>query len=172
MIKDERVARLLNLMNAAFSPPAGIPRILLALSFGFVCHGVFAAAIFAMITAMFFGLSESFGTVPWPWAILANLILIGQFPLAHSILLSKRGGRLLRRLIPGPHGDTLATTTYAIIASAQLLALFAFWTPSGIVWWRAEGAAFWTLTTAYAASWLLLTKASRVNFESTGFSLA
>ena len=93
-------------------------------------------------------------------AILANLILIGQFPLAHSILLSKRGGRLLRRLIPGPHGDTLATTTYAIIASAQLLALFAFWTPSGIVWWRAEGAAFWTLTTAYSASWLLLTKSS------------
>ena len=59
MIKDERVARLLNLINAAFCPPAGVPRILLALSFGFVCHGVFAAAIFAMITAMFFGLSES-----------------------------------------------------------------------------------------------------------------
>ena len=55
MIKDDRVARLLNLINAAFSPPAGIPRILLALSFGFVCHGVFASAIFAMITAMFFG---------------------------------------------------------------------------------------------------------------------
>ena len=133
MIKDEKVARLLNLINPAFYPPAGVPRILLALFFGFVCHGVFAAASLAMITAMFFGLSESFGTVPWPWAILANLILIVQFPLAHSILLSKRGGTLLRRLIPGPHGDTLATTTYAIIASAQLLALFAFWTPSGIV---------------------------------------
>ena len=160
MIKDERVARLLNLIKAAFYPPAGILRILLALSFGFVCHAVFAAAILAMITAMFFGLSESLGTVPWPWAILANLILIVQFPLAHSVLLSKRGGRLLRWLMPGPHGDTLATTTYAIIASAQLLALFAFWTPSGIVWWRAEGAAFWTLTTAYSASWLLLTKSS------------
>ena len=142
MIKDERVARLLNLIKAAFYPPAGILRILLALSFGFVCHAVFAAAILAMITAMFFGLSESLGTVPWPWAILANLILIVQFPLAHSVLLSKRGGRLLRWLMPGPHGDTLATTTYAIIASAQLLALFAFWTPSGIVWWRTEGAAF------------------------------
>ena len=114
MIKDKRVARLLNLINAAFCPPAGVPRILLALSFGFVCHTIFAAAILAMITAMFFGLSESFGTVPWPWAILANLILIVQFPIAHSILLSKRGGTLLRRLIPGPHGDTLATTTYGI----------------------------------------------------------
>jgi hypothetical protein len=54
----------------------------------------------------------------------------------------------------------LATTTYAIIASAQLLVLFALWTPSGIVWWRAEGAAFWALTAAYAASWLLLMKAT------------
>ena len=114
MIKDERVARLLNLINVAFYPPAGIPRILMALSFGFICHGVFAAAILAMITAMFFGLSESLGTVPWPWAILANLILIVQFPLAHLVLLSKSGGTLLRRLIPGPHGDTLATTTYGI----------------------------------------------------------
>ena len=159
-MKDARIARLFNLILAASYPPEGARRILLALALGVVCHATFATAILAMITAMFFGLSESLGTVPWPWAILANLILIVQFPLAHSVLLSKRGGRLLRWLMPGPHGDTLATTTYAIIASAQLLALFAFWTPSGIVWWRAEGAAFWTLTTAYSASWLLLTKSS------------
>ena len=64
------------------------------------------------------------------------------------------------RVIPGPHGATLATTTYAIIASAQLLALFTLWTPSGVVWWRAEGAAFWAISAVYAASWLLLIKAS------------
>ena len=34
------------------------------------------------------------------------------------------------------------------------------WTPSGIVWWRAEGAAFWAICTAYAGAWLLLIKAS------------
>jgi len=34
------------------------------------------------------------------------------------------------------------------------------WTPSGIVWWRAEGAAFWAISAAYAASWLVLGKAS------------
>lgn len=114
----------------------------------------------AMIVAMFFGMSESLGRAPWPWAALANLALIVQFPLAHSPLLTARGGRWLARLIPGTNGSTLATTTYAIIASAQLLALFALWTPSGVVWWRAEGAAFWAITSAYAASWLLLLKAS------------
>ncbi len=113
-----------------------------------------------MIAAMFFGLSESFGTVPRPLAALANAALIVQFPLAHSLLLTGRGGRFLARLIPGPHGRTLATTPYATLASAQLLALFTLWTPSGIVWWRAEGAAFWAFTAAYGASWLLLLKAS------------
>ena len=160
MMRDPRIARLVALIMAAIKPPSGVPRIALALGMGLVCHITFAVAILAMIAAMFFGLSESFGTVPWPWAALANLALIVQFPLVHSILLTKRGGRLLSRLIPGPHGGKLATTTYAIIASAQLLALFALWTPSGIVWWRAEGAVFWALTTAYAASWLVLTKAS------------
>jgi steroid 5-alpha reductase family enzyme len=86
--------------------------------------------------------------------------LLLQFPLAHSLLLTGPGGRWLAGLVPGPHGRTLASTTYALIASMQLLALFALWTPSGIVWWRAEGTAFWGLCVAYAASWVLLAKAS------------
>lgn len=133
-------------------------RIALALGLGAVCHAVFAAAVLAMIVAMAFGMSESLGAVPWPWAALANAALILQFPLVHSLLLTKRGGAWLSRLLP--HGGTLATTTYAIIASLQLLALFALWTPSGIVWWRAEGAVLWLTLTAYTAAWLFLIKAS------------
>lgn len=160
MMRDPRIAGLLTLIGAALHPPAGAGRIALALLAGAICHAVFALAVLAMMAAMFLGLSESFGTVPWPWAILANAALIVQFPLVHSLLLTPRGGRWLSRLVPGPHGATLATTTYATIAAAQLLALFALWTPSGIVWWRAEGAAFWALTAAYGASWLVLLKAS------------
>jgi methanethiol S-methyltransferase len=160
MLTDPRIARLITLIRAALRPPAGVGRIALALIFGALCHALFAAGVLAMIVAMFFGLSESLGTVPWPMAALANAALILQFPLAHSLLLTGRGGRLLARLIPGPHGTTLATTTYAAIASAQLLALFALWTPSGIVWWRAEGAALWVVSAAYATSWLILAKAS------------
>ena len=160
MWNDPRIARLITLIRAALRPPAGVARIVLALAFGALCHALFAAGVLAMIVAMFFGLSQSLGSVPWPWAALANAALIAQFPLAHSLLLTGRGGRLLARLVPGPHGQTLATTTYAIIASAQLLALFALWTPSGIIWWQAEGAAFWAMTAAYGASWLILLKAS------------
>ena len=160
ILADPRIARLITLIRAALRPPAGVGRIALALGLGAMCHTLFAAGVLAMIVAMFFGLSESLGTMPWPMAALANAALIVQFPLAHSLFLTGPGGRVLARLIPGPHGRTLATTTYAIIASAQLLALFALWTPSGIVWWRAEGAVFWAITTAYGASWLILLKAS------------
>ena len=100
-LSDPRIARLLDLVRTALNPPPGTGRIALALGMGFLCHAVFAAGVLAMILAMFFGLSQSFGTVPWPWAILANAALIVQFPLAHSLLLTGPGGRLLARLIPG-----------------------------------------------------------------------
>lgn len=160
LLDDPRIARFIGLIRAALRPPKGVGRIAFALFMGLLCHATFAAAVLSMIVMMFFGLSESFDTVPWPMAALANAALIVQFPLAHSLLLTGPGGRCLARLIPGLHGKTLATTTYAIIASAQLLALFVLWTPSGIVWWRAEGAVFWAVVAAYGASWLILLKAS------------
>jgi protein-S-isoprenylcysteine O-methyltransferase Ste14 len=160
MLDDPRIARLCALIKAASRPPAGAGRIALALAMGAICHVIFAIAVLAMMAAMFFGLSESFGIVPWPWAFLTNAFLVLQFPLVHSLLLTPRGMALTAKLVPGPYGATLSTTTYAIIASVQLAMLFLLWTPSGIVWYRAEGWVFWALCTAYGASWLLLMKAS------------
>jgi len=157
---DPRIAGLLRLIMPALSPPAGAGRIALALGMGILCHSVFAMAVLAMILAMFFGMSESLGRVLWPWALIANAVLILQFPLVHSVLLTGRGGRWLARLIPGEHGATLSTTTYALIASLQLLALFTLLTPTGIVWFRAEGWTLWTICVAYTGSWILLMKAS------------
>jgi protein-S-isoprenylcysteine O-methyltransferase Ste14 len=154
------IARLTRLILGAFRPPKGRGRIIIALTFGAVVHAIFAVAVLSMIAAMFFGMSRSLGAVPWPYAALANAALILQFPVVHSLLLTTRGSRMMSRLIPGHYGATLATTTYAIIASLQLFALFALWTPSGIIWWQAEGAAFYVIVGAYVASWLLLIKAS------------
>lgn len=152
--------RLLGLVLGIRRPPPGRFRIALAIGYGAVCHLLFAIAVVSMMVAMFFGMSEGLGSVPSPWYLWANAALILQFPLAHSLLLTNRGRKLLSALAPGGHGKTLATTTYAIIASAQLILLFVLWTPSGIVWWRAEGGVFWLLCTLYAAAWLLLIKAS------------
>jgi len=132
----------------------------LALAYGLACHAIFLAAVGAMIVMMFFGMSRSFGPVPEPWNWIANALLVLQFPLGHSFFLTGRGIGVLKRLGPAPHGGTLATTTYAIVASVQLLLLFLLWSPTGTVWWQAEGWAFWALCAAYAASWGLLAKAS------------
>lgn len=132
----------------------------IALFYGALCHGIFALAGLAMVWGLFTGLTQTWGSVPWPWAVAANAILLVQFPLAHSFLLTGRGRRWLAAFAPAPHGQTLATTVYATIASVQLLALFTLWTPSGIVVWQAEGWAFWLMCVAYAGSWALLTKAS------------
>lgn len=132
----------------------------IALLYGAACHGIFALAGLAMVWGLYTGLTMTWGAVPWPWAALVNAALLVQFPLGHSFFLSDRGRRLLARLAPAPHGRTLATTTYATIASIQLLALFTLWTPSGVVVWQAEGWAFWAMTTLYAGAWALLTKAS------------
>ena len=113
-----------------------------------------------MVVAMFFGMSESLGGVPAPWSYAVNAFLIVQFPLMHSLLLTRRGSTLLSWLSPKSVSGTLSTTTYATVASAQLLLLFSLWTPSGIVWWRAEGTLFVVICSAYTASWLLLAKAS------------
>ncbi len=152
--------RLLTLVLGTLRPPPGAARISLALAYGLLCHAVFGLAVLAMIIAMFFGMSESFGRVPAPWSIFANIALIVQFPAVHSLLLSSRGSKFLAKLAPMGHGKTLSTTTYAIIASIQLLALFTLWTPSGIIWWRAEGTAFVVICALCTLSWLLLIWAS------------
>ncbi len=151
---------LRHLVAGALRPAPGPGRIVLAVAMGLLTGTLFAAAVLAMIVAMATGLSGGLGSVPWPWAALANAALIAQFPLLHSLFLTRRGRAVLARLVPGPHGATLATTTYALIASVQLLLLFVLWTPSGIVWWRAEGVALWLLLAAYGSAWLLLLKAS------------
>ncbi|MEM9725231.1 MAG: isoprenylcysteine carboxylmethyltransferase family protein [Pseudomonadota bacterium] len=153
--------RLATLIDGLFTPPPGSRRIALGWLYGLVCHSLFSLAVAAMILAMYFGMSESFGAVPYPWAILVNALLLIQFPLTHSVLLTPAGRRLLGRLGPGDTGPILSTTSYAIIASAQLLALFALWTPSGVVWWRApEGWPLYAHTGLYALTWLILIKAT------------
>ena len=131
----------------------------IALVCGAVCHVSFALGVGAMVAAMFFGMSRSLGRVEAPWSWIANIALLAQFPVMHTFLLSQRGKRLLAHLSPRGTGTTLSSTTFVTIASAQILALFALWSPSREIWWLAHGPALIVLVILYAASWLLLGKA-------------
>ena len=135
-------------------------RIATALVYGLICHGLFGIAVGAMIWALHQGMSNGFGRVPAPWSWIANAALLLQFPVGHSILLTRPGQRWLARLAPATHGRTLSTTTYAIIASGQLAALFLLWTPSGVIWWQAQGVGYVATIGLFTASWVLLMKAS------------
>jgi methanethiol S-methyltransferase len=124
-----------------------------------MCHGTFALGVGAMVVAMYFGMSRSLGTVAYPWNWAVNVLLLAQFTVGHSFLLTRKGRTLLTRLAPAGNGRTLSSTTFAIVASVQILALFALWSPTGSVWWQAHGTALVVMTTLYAAAWLLLLKA-------------
>ncbi|MFO7561528.1 MAG: bifunctional 2-polyprenyl-6-hydroxyphenol methylase/3-demethylubiquinol 3-O-methyltransferase UbiG [Enhygromyxa sp.] len=140
-------------------PRASAARPAVVLLYGALCHGLFVLGVGTMAAMMYFGMSRSLGTLRAPWSLIANAALIAQFPLLHSFLLTKKGRVVLARVAPVGTGATLAPTTYVMIASAQILALFALWSPSEVIWWQAEGAALVVITALYALAWLLLGKA-------------
>jgi ubiquinone biosynthesis O-methyltransferase len=133
-------------------------RIVVAACYGVLCHILFIAAVAAMMVMMFFGMSHSLGSLAGPWRVAVNALLLLQFPIAHSLLLTARGRKALGSLAPWGLGRDLSTTTYVIIAALQVLALFLLWSPGGTIWWRAHGVPFALLCGAYVLAWLALFK--------------
>jgi protein-S-isoprenylcysteine O-methyltransferase Ste14 len=130
-----------------------------ALLYGILCHASFALGVAAMGVGLYLGLTPGRGPFHGAAALCADALLAALFVTVHSFLLTERGGRVLERLAPLGLGRDLASTTFAWIASLQLLMTFALWSPIGPVWWEPHGAARAALTAAYAASWALLLKA-------------
>jgi protein-S-isoprenylcysteine O-methyltransferase Ste14 len=131
-------------------------RWMVAISYGFLCHVLFTISVLAMLVSMFFGMSQSFGKVPHPYSHFANLLLIIQFPLAHSFLLSSVGKKYLLYFSPKNYSLSLAPTVFVVLASIQLFLLFFFWTPTKIIIWQASGTSFFIMCLLYSFSWLLL----------------
>jgi len=135
-------------------------RWMIASLYGLLCHVIFTVSVVSMLVAMYFGMSESFGKIPHPYSYFFNLLLLLQFPIAHSFLLSSVGKKFLLYFSPKQYSKTLAPTIFAIIASIQLFLLFFCWTPSQIIVWEASGASYFLMCTLYGSSWLLLIWAS------------
>lgn len=144
------------------SPPAALVdrrHFAFAVGAGLVCHLSFIAAVGAMMAMMLYGMGHAFGRVPAPASYVCNALLLLQYPLLHSAMLTRGGSAVLRRLAPSAISSTLVTTTYVILASWQTLALFLLWTPSGVVWWRATGGLWVALCALNVGAWLFLLKA-------------
>ncbi len=127
-----------------------------ALFFGLLCHASFACAVVVMASALFGGMDIGPLRPQGAVAVWQDVALLLQFPILHSFFLGKRGRGMLARLLPGDLGKSLVTTTFVILASVQVIALFGFWAPLGSVRWQPSGALLWCWSSAYAASWVLL----------------
>ncbi len=132
---------------------------LCALAYGVLAHGLFAVGVSSMVLGLHEGLATGRGRFEGVTALAVDALLVLQFPLLHSLMLGRRGGRWLARLAPLGLGRDLATTTYAAFASLQLVTVFLGWSPIARAAWRPHGVASAVLELAFAGAWLFLGKA-------------
>src|SRR5215469_13687966 len=74
---------------------------------------------------------DSAARVPFWNAFLIDTLLLGVFAVQHSTMARPGFKRVLTRFIPEP----AERSTYVLLSSLALIALFAFWQPIGGVIW-------------------------------------
>ena len=134
-------------------------RRLLAVLYGAACHGTFLVAVSAMFLGLYSGMASGWGRLHGTVALIANALLVLQFPLLHSALLTRRGRSKLALLAPESLAGTLAPTSYAFLAALQIAATFLLWSPSGHILWQPTGWALLLHGSAFALAWAFLSKA-------------
>lgn len=129
-----------------------------ALGYGMVSHALFLASVVVMFISLYRGLSFGMLHLHGWAAVMDDVLLVAQFAVGHSLLLSDKGRRFMARLAPLNLGRDLSTTVFAGLASLQLLAVFVLWSPSNVIWAAPEGGVKNVLTALYILSWVLLAK--------------
>ncbi|GMW00395.1 MAG: hypothetical protein AMXMBFR84_15320 [Candidatus Hydrogenedentota bacterium] len=128
-----------------------------AVVYGVLTHFIFAVAVTVMSIGLYTGLSSGWGRLDGWLAVLANLLLLVQFPIVHSYLLSTQGRKVLSRLSPMRLGADLAPTSFVLFASLQLIMTFVLWSPSGVVLGGNEFER-WLFRAFFVGSWIFLLK--------------
>ena len=154
--RTEKIHGFIKLIHSALSPKAKGVNLIYGFAYGLTCHFLFGVAVIAMIFHMFYGMQKSLGNFEGTLAIITNGALLLQFPIVHSFLLSQRGQKILTSIGPKELASHLSTTSFTIVASLQLLALFMLWSPSKIVYDMPFEFLVYLLTVLYFLSWILL----------------
>jgi methanethiol S-methyltransferase len=125
--------------------------------YGVICYAIFFATFLYAIG--FIGnlwVPKSIDSAPSASLITAlaiNLGLLGLFAVQHSVMARPAFKRWWTRLIP----ESAERSTYTLLSSLALIALFAFWQPmGGIVWTVQSTSGQALLYAAYAFGWGLL----------------
>jgi protein-S-isoprenylcysteine O-methyltransferase Ste14 len=86
-------------------------------------------------------------------AVAVDLLLLGVFAIQHSLMARPFFKRWLTRFIPEP----AERSTYVLMSSIALIALFHFWQPlGGMVWELHDPLAIGVTYAAFAFGWLLV----------------
>jgi len=125
--------------------------------YGVVCYAVFFASFLYAIG--FVGnlwvpkAIDAAPTVPLATALLTNLGLLGLFAVQHSVMARPAFKRWWTRYVPVP----AERSTYVLLSSLALIALFAFWQPMGGVVWEIDSPLARALIHGvYALGWVLV----------------
>ena len=127
------------------------------LAYGLACYAVFFATFLYAIgfignlwvpVSMDGPREHSIGS-----ALPMNLGLLGLFALQHSVMARPAFKRAWTRVVP----EAAERSTYVLLSSLALIALFAFWRPmGGVIWELTSLAATGTMYVLYGTGWSLL----------------
>jgi protein-S-isoprenylcysteine O-methyltransferase Ste14 len=130
---------------------------LFALLYGTACYLIFLA-VFVYAIGFIGGfltptLLDGVPTLPLWQALLIDLGLLTAFALQHSGMARPGFKRWWTRVVP----EWAERSTYVLLSSLAMVALFAYWEPIGGVIWSAAGKLTYAVVASlYAIGWLLL----------------
>jgi methanethiol S-methyltransferase len=130
--------------------------------FGILAYGILSYLVFLAVVLYAIGFIGGFVTptqldgspnLPLSQAVLIDLGLLAAFAIQHSVMARPDFKRWWTRVVP----ESAERSTYVLISSLVLMALFACWEPiGGVVWHASEGAVRTAAIALYAFGWLLL----------------
>ena len=125
--------------------------------YGVVCYALFFATfLYAIGFIGNFAVPATLDGIPamsTGKAVVIDMLLLGVFALQHSIMARPFFKRWFTRIIP----ESAERSTYVLLSSLALIALFIFWQPlGGVVWNVQDPAARGVLLGFFAFGWLLV----------------
>lgn len=129
---------------------------ILTLIYGVVCYAIFLAVfVYAIGFVAGFGTPTSLDAAPdrpLIEALAIDLGLLAAFAVQHSGMARPAFKRWWTRIVPEP----VERSTYVLVSSLAMGALFLLWSPIGAVIWEAQGMARVAVLALYGFGWALL----------------